>query len=68
MLIALAWVAKTNGATAAAKVSAPIPARAFKGVSAMIFLRRSWKILAHNQHPSAEPSRQQFLGHKGNHF
>jgi hypothetical protein len=23
--------------------------------------------VAHNQHPSAEPSRQQFLGHKGNH-
>jgi hypothetical protein len=22
---------------------------------------------AHNQHPSAEPSRQRFLGHKGNH-
>jgi hypothetical protein len=23
--------------------------------------------VAHNQHPSAEPSRQRFLGHKGNH-
>jgi hypothetical protein len=22
--------------------------------------------VAHNQHPSAEPSRQRFLGHKGN--
>src|SRR5262249_34949289 len=30
---------------AAAKVSAAIPARVFRGMSAMIFLRRSWKIL-----------------------
>jgi hypothetical protein len=34
----------------------------------MIFLRRLWKMtVAHNQYPSAEPSRQQFLGHKCNH-
>jgi hypothetical protein len=37
-------VAKTNGATAAAKVSAGIPAHAFKGMSAMIFPRRLCKI------------------------
>jgi hypothetical protein len=30
---------------AAAKVSAAIPARVFNGMSAMIFLRRAWKIL-----------------------
>jgi hypothetical protein len=35
--------AETNGA-AAAKVSAAIPARAFEGMSPMIFLRRLWKI------------------------
>jgi hypothetical protein len=38
--VALAGVAETNGANAAAKVSAAIPARAFKEMSAMIFLRR----------------------------
>src|SRR5262245_35603284 len=37
-------VAKTNGTTAAAKVRAAIPARAFNGMNAMIFLRRLWKI------------------------
>jgi hypothetical protein len=37
-------VAKTNGATAAAKVSAGIPARAFNGMGATIYLRRLWKI------------------------
>ncbi len=45
MLIALAGVAKTNGTTAAAKVSAAIPARPFKGMSAMILprrLRKTW--------------------------
>jgi hypothetical protein len=37
-------VAETNGTIAAAKVSAATPARAFKGMNAMIFLRRLWKI------------------------
>ena len=40
-----------NGATTAANVSAAIPVRAFKGMSAssvMIFLRRLWKIVAVN--------------------
>jgi len=45
-VIALAGDAKTNGTTAAAKVSAAIPVRAFNGLSVMIFLRRLWKILA----------------------
>src|SRR5262245_64755645 len=35
-----------NGTTAAAKVSAAIPVRAFNGLSVMIFLRRLWKIPA----------------------
>jgi hypothetical protein len=35
-------VAETNGAIPAAKVSAAIPDRAFKGMSAMVFLRRLW--------------------------
>ena len=43
-VIALAGVAKTNDTTAAANVSAAIPARIFEKVSAMIFLRRPWKI------------------------
>jgi hypothetical protein len=43
---ALAGDAKTNGTTGAAKVSAAIPARAFNGLSVMIFLRRMWKIPA----------------------
>jgi hypothetical protein len=65
LVITLAGVAKTNGATAAAKVRAPIP---FNGMSAMIFLPSPVEdTVAHNQHPSAEPSRQRFLGHKGNH-
>jgi hypothetical protein len=56
-----------DGAIAAAKVSAAIPTRAFEGMSAMFFLRRFVEdIAAHNQHPSAEPSPQRFLGHKGN--
>jgi hypothetical protein len=38
-VIALAGIAKTNGATAAANVSAAIPARVFKEMIAMIFLR-----------------------------
>jgi hypothetical protein len=37
---ALAGVAKINGTTAAAKVSAAIPPRVIEGMSAMIFLRR----------------------------
>ena len=45
-VIALAGDAKTNGTTAAAKVSAAIPVRAFNGLSVMIFLRRLWKIPA----------------------
>src|SRR5262249_809037 len=45
-VIAWAGDAKTNGTTAAAKVSAAIPVRAFNGLSVMIFLRRLWKILA----------------------
>jgi hypothetical protein len=45
-VIALAGDAKTNGTTAAAKVSAAIPVRAFNGLSVMIFLRRVWKIPA----------------------
>ena len=45
-VIALAGDAKTNGTTAAAKVSAAIPVRAFNGLSVMIFLRRMWKIPA----------------------
>jgi hypothetical protein len=44
-MVALAAVAETNGTTAAAKVSAAIPDRAFKGMSAMTFLRRLWKML-----------------------
>jgi hypothetical protein len=40
----VAGAGETNGATAAAKVSAAIPARTFKEMSAMIFLRRLWKI------------------------
>jgi hypothetical protein len=43
MVIALTGVAKPNGANVAAKVSATIPVRVVKGVSAMIFLRL-WKI------------------------
>src|SRR5262249_26266858 len=43
---ALAGDAKTNGTTAAAKVSAAIPVRGFNGLSVMIFLRRLWKIPA----------------------
>jgi hypothetical protein len=39
-----AYRRRKDGATAAAEVSAAIPARAFKGMSAMIFLRRLWKI------------------------
>src|SRR5215831_9260811 len=45
-VIALAGDAKTNGTTAAAKVSAAIPVRAFNGLSVMIFLRRLWRIPA----------------------
>src|SRR5262249_29409380 len=45
-VIALAGDAKTNATTAAAKVSAAIPVRAFNGLSVMIFLRRMWKIPA----------------------
>jgi hypothetical protein len=44
-MVALAAVAETNGTTAAAKVSAAIPDRTFKGMSAMTFLRRLWKML-----------------------
>src|SRR5262245_39680569 len=40
-VIALAGDAKTNGTTAAAKVSAAIPVRDFNGLSVMIFLRPS---------------------------
>src|SRR4051794_7752800 len=36
-------------------------------MSAMIFLRRLEDTVAGNQHPPAQPSRQRFLGHKGNH-
>jgi hypothetical protein len=43
-VIALAGIAKTNRATAAANVSAAIPAHAFERMSAMIFLPRLWKI------------------------
>jgi fatty-acid desaturase len=43
MVIALTGVAKTNGANVAAKVSTAIPVRAFKEMSAMIFLHRLWK-------------------------
>jgi hypothetical protein len=43
IVIALAGDAKTNGTTAAAKVSAAVPVRAFNGLSVMIFLRL-WKI------------------------
>jgi hypothetical protein len=39
---------QTNGATAAAKVSAAIPASAFEEMSAMIF-RRLWKIVVINE-------------------
>jgi len=36
--------AKSSNRAAATKVSAAIPVRAFKGMSAIIFLRRLWKI------------------------
>jgi hypothetical protein len=56
----------TNDA-AAPNVSAAIPGCGFKGVSAMIFPSLVEDTIADNQHPAAEPSRQRFLGHKGNH-
>jgi hypothetical protein len=46
-------------------VSAAIPGCGFKGVSAMIFPSLMEDTIADNQHPSGEPSRQQFSGHKG---
>jgi hypothetical protein len=59
--------AKTNGPTTAAKVSAAISARAFKGISAMIFPLAFGRYGSSQQHPSGELSRQRFLRHKGNH-
>jgi hypothetical protein len=62
MVIALTGVAKTNGANVAAKVSAAIPVRAFKGMSAMIFPHRSWKIpqLTTSLRPPNYPCQQFF--------
>src|SRR5262249_48822841 len=65
MTIALACVAKTNGVTTAANVRAAIPVRAFKGMSAMIFLCPLSKILqliTSIRRPNL--SCQQFFGQK----
>src|SRR6516162_9391289 len=52
-VIALAGNAKTNGTTAAAKVSAAIPVRAFNGLSVMIFLRRNVEDTGADNQPTA---------------